>query len=262
MARRGTYRRMGRRGPKRARWRRVAYAAETAFYGVMMVFIGYEFHGFLRQSPHFQVEAVVIEGADALEDTRILEVSGISRGDNIFFFDAERVMEKIESMPYVRSCSVTLMFPDTVFILIEERIPFAALLVNGRAYEIDEECNVLREYGPTQMPKEPFFTNVLGIEFVALGERLQVPALLESVRAWKAFSETAMAGTVQVSEFAAYHSDDIRMYCDEFPYEIRWGRGDFRLQARRLDILWHEKGPHLKCREYLDLRFGRELVCK
>ena len=262
MARRGTYRRQGRRGPKRARWRTVAYTVETAFYAVLMVFIGIQFHGFLRHSPHFQVEAVVIEGARALEDARILEESGITRGDSIFFFDAEGVIEKIEAMPYVRACAVTLTFPDTVFIILEERIPFATLLVNSRAYEIDEECTVLREYGPTQMPKEPFFTNVLGIEFVALGERLQVPALLESVRAWKAFSETDMAGTVHVSEFAAYHPDDIRMYCDEFPYEIRWGRGDFRNQARRLDILWHEKGPHLKCREYLDLRFGRDLVCK
>ena len=240
----------------------MAYALETAFYGVMMVIVGHEFYAFLRHSPHFQVEAVVIEGAHALKDTLILHESGITRGDNVFFFDAERVIQKIESMPYVRSCSVTLTFPDTVSIILEERIPFATLLVNSRAYEFDEECNVLREYGPTEMPKEPFFTNVLGIEFVAVGERLEVPALLESVRAWKAFSETAMADTVRVSEFAAYHSDDIRMYCDEFPYEIRWGRGDFRYQARRLDILWHEKGPHLKCREYLDLRFGRELVCK
>ncbi|HIJ66215.1 MAG TPA: hypothetical protein HPP77_09735 [Candidatus Hydrogenedentes bacterium] len=75
-----------------------------------------------------------------------------------------------------------------------------------------------------------------------------------------------MAGHVTVSEIAAPHEDHIRMYCDELPFEIRWGRRDFVNEAHRLDLIWRETG-HMErvdppCQEYLDLRFGNEPVCR
>ncbi len=71
-----------------------------------------------------------------------------------------------------------------------------------------------------------------------------------------------MASVTPVDELAVYDDNDIRMYCATLPFEIRWGRGDYDVQARRLDILWQELEGRLPCTEYLDLRFGRDLACK
>lgn len=71
-----------------------------------------------------------------------------------------------------------------------------------------------------------------------------------------------MAAQVNVSEISAARANEILMYCEELPFEIRWGRGDPVAQAERLDFLWNAKGGHLECAEYLDLRFDNDLVCR
>ena len=165
-------------------------------------------------------------------------------------------------MPYVRACSVEVSFPESVTLLIEERVPFASLLVNSRSYELDETGVVLREYGPDEMPASPFITYVEDADFIKAGQRLTQPGLQRALEAWTAFSHTAMAEDVAVSEFAAPSEDNVLMFCDELPYEIRWGRGSAREQAARLDVLWLEMDREIGCTEYLDLRFDDELVCK
>lgn len=259
---RGRYRRQRANRNRKITFRRVAYAVELLVYVTCAAFFSREFYVFLRDSSRFQVQAVVIEGLDALSESALLEQSGITGADNVIFFDLEGVETRITAMPYVRSCGVGLAFPDTVILRIWERQPHATLMVNSRAYEIDRERVVLRECQPGEMPGEPFLTNVEGVNFVTLGEQLSQPALIGALSVWDAFSQTAMASAVSVSEIAAFHLDDIRMYLDDAPYELRWGRGNFARQARRLDILWRQLGPHLGCREYLDLRFGTELACK
>ena len=79
---------------------------------------------------------------------------------------------------------------------------------------------------------------------------------------WQAFEESRLHDVLTVSELAVYDADDIRMYCDEVPYELRWGRGHFERQVRRLEVLWSELDGVLGCTEYLELRFDRVLACK
>lgn len=259
---RGRYRRQRTKREKKRTFRRVFYAVELLLYVTLAAFFSREFYAFLRDSSRFQVQAVVIEGLDVLDEMALLEQSGITGDDNVIFFDLEGVEARVTAMPYVRACGVERTFPNSVLLRVWERQPHATVMVNSRAYEIDRERVVMRECQPGEMPREPFLTNIEGIDFVTLGEQLSQPALISALSVWEAFSQTAMASAVKVSEIAAYHPDDIRMYLDDAAYELRWGREDFFLQARRLDVLWRQLGPHLGCREYLDLRFGTELACK
>ena len=197
-----------------------------------------------------------------LSEEDVLEASGVTVADNVMFFDAQATRRRVESLPYVKTCSVSLTFPDTVVLKIVEREPVASLMVHSRSYAIDEDCVVLYEFASDEQPNTPYVTNVADLGVVEPGQHLEYPALTASLEVWRVFSETDIAEDLSVSEIAAWEQNDIRMYCDQIPFEIRWGRGNFENQARRLDLLWKAKGPHLECFDYLDLRFDQDLICK
>ncbi len=256
--RRGLHRR---RRSTRAIGRRILKLVEILIcVGVVGAFT-YKFLEYTERSTDFQVRYLEIHGLRYLNEHDVLEASGITAAGNILFFDSKAVQARIEEMPYVRTCRVELKFPDTVMLIIVEREPWATLMVNSRSYEIDEDCVVLRLYASTELPISPFFTEVAGLDLFEEGEVLEQPGLRSAMSLWRSFSASAAGGELTVSELAVYDTDDIRMYCDELPYELRWGRGNFDKQVRRLDVLWEELDGVLGCAQYLDLRFDSNLVC-
>ena len=229
--------------------------------GVIGIFT-YGFIGYAEGSTDFQVRIVKIQGLRYLNARDVLDESGVNTEWNILFFDSKLVQARVEAMPYVKSCRVKLIFPDTVVLDIFEREPFATLMLNSHSYEIDEDCVVLRAYAPTEMPMVPFFTDVAGMDFVQVGEVLEWECLRAAVALWRAFDKSHLSDVLTVSELAMYSADDIRMYCDELPYKLRWGKGHFGRQVRHLEVVWSDQKGLLGCAEYLDLRFDKDLVCR
>lgn len=242
--------------------RRAGRLLEWTLCGGLIAVGVFFFWRYLRESPVFSIQWVCIEGAKILDPQSILSVSEVTTGDNLWLLDLETVKERVEHMPYVKTCKTERIFPDRVIITIEERAPKATLLLNNGLFEIDEDGVVLREVPRKGAYTGPLVTNVPGLVYVDPGQRLTEPSVAAALAVWDAFEKTPMAGEVTVSELAAFDRNKILMFCDELPFEIRWGRGGFDEQARRLNILWHEKNGRLECREYLDLRFGGDLVCK
>ncbi|MCH7910950.1 MAG: FtsQ-type POTRA domain-containing protein [Candidatus Hydrogenedentes bacterium] len=222
----------------------------------------YKFYAFAKTSEQFSVRTIQIEGIHELDEYDILYASGLTIADNVVFFDAARTRRNVEALPYVKRCEVVGSFPDTVILKIEERVAVATLMVNSRAYQLDNDRFVLREYAPGEMPAVPFITGVPGLDVIVLGEALDHPALVAAMEIWEAFSSTSLSEALTVSELAALSHNDVRMFCDEVPYEIRWGRGDWLRQAQRFDLLWTAKDGDLPCTEYLDLRFEEDLACR
>lgn len=248
-----------RRGLSRGK---LAYIFEAVICLVVLGWLGHSFIGYVHASGEFQVKTIHVRGAVVLTPEEILEASQLTQDDNVLLMKKAKVRERVEAMPYVKHCTVYSVFPDTVTLEVEERKAVATLLIDNRAYEIDEECVILRYLDDDAPHVEPFITEIANLQFVELGEILDREPLWAALRVWEAFSNTSMADDVTVSEVSARHADDVRMYCDELPYVIHWGRGNFEVQARRLDALWREKGGRLACTEYLDLRWDEDLACK
>ena len=191
-----------------------------------------------------------------------MAASQITRADNLLFFDRVGACARVEAMPYVKECCLDRVFFDQVVLTVEERTPVVTLLESNRLFELDAEGVVLRQLPADAVNPGPLVTNVPGLGYVEPGQRLSEAAVKAALGVWGAFMGTSMAGDVTVSELAAFGKNEVLMYCDELPFEIRWGRGDFAERARRLDILWREKGGELPCTQYLDLRFDRDLACE
>ncbi|MEK7794559.1 MAG: FtsQ-type POTRA domain-containing protein [Candidatus Hydrogenedentota bacterium] len=253
------------RPPRRtSRWKpsRLANSLEALLCAALLAgFLG-GFYNFSRAYAGFRVWKLQIDGVRHLDEQTIAEASGITPRDPIFFFDAEAAARAVETLPYVKTCAVAIDFPDVIKLSVVERKEWASLLINSRAFAIDNEGIVLREYAADEMPLTPFITDVPGLEFVAPGQPVKNEEFREAMAVLKAFNANAASTEVTVSEVAAGSVDDIRMYCDELPYELRWGRGDYDEQARRLAVFWSEVGLARHLTEYLDLRFGRNIAAK
>ena len=253
-----------RRAVKRFRDRPVAAVVQWLVCSAALAVLVCTFYGYLQTSPVYAVQWIRVEGTDFLSPKNVLDESGLTRADNLLFLDSAETHARVESIPYVKTCRLERVFPNQVTLELEERVPVATLLVNNHLFEIDTDGVVLRELAADRPHVGPLITNVQALVSVEPSQELaeQHPALMTALDVWKAFSGVSMAGDVTVSELAAFGTNEIIMYCNELPFEIRWGRGDFAEQARLLDILWREKHGELGCREYLDLRFGADLVCK
>ncbi|MBX7255325.1 MAG: FtsQ-type POTRA domain-containing protein [Candidatus Hydrogenedentes bacterium] len=234
----------------------------TLVVAILASMVGYLAFLNVQDSDYLQLKTIRVEGTETLTPERVVEISGLTNEDNILFVRTSSIRGRLIAEPYIEKCRVARIFPDMVSIKIVERKVAAALMAHNRVYAIDPEGIVLQRLEPGAIVPGPMITEVPELGTVEVGGIVRQRALMEAMEVWKAFCATQMSKEVTVSELAAHAPNDIRMYCDELRYEIRWGRGDYESQAKRLDVLWREKKGCLPCLEYLDVRFGRDLACK
>ncbi|MFA6240613.1 MAG: FtsQ-type POTRA domain-containing protein [Candidatus Hydrogenedentales bacterium] len=234
----------------------------TLIVAVLATLVSYLFYLNVQDSDYLQLKTIRVEGANVLTPERIVAISGLTNEDNILFIRTSSVRGRLIAEPFIEKCRVARIFPDMVSIRVVERAVAGTLMAHNRAYLIDGEGIVLQKLDPIAAPPAPLITEVPELGNVEVGGMARQRPLFEALAVWQAFQTTEMSKQVTVSELAAHAPNDIRMYCDEVRYEIRWGRGDYEKQAKRLDVLWREKQGCLPCLEYLDLRFGRDLACK
>ncbi|MFP6583334.1 MAG: FtsQ-type POTRA domain-containing protein [Candidatus Hydrogenedentota bacterium] len=262
MAKKSTYehRKRGRKPPQLKKW--IVFFLELSICLALIGFVGYRFYEYTQNSEKFQVKSVRIEGLRALSEDDVLEVSGLIQDGNVLYLDAPAIQGAIESMAFVKTCTVRQIFPDSVVISIDERIPYLTVQLNRRSYMIDEEGVVLLEYGSLEEPVMPFVTNVGDLEFVTVGEAIESESLHGAIQVWEAFRRLPLASGLSASELAAYSPSEILMYCDELVFEIRWSAKSVADQADRLSVFWDLQNGAILCGDYLDLRFGADLICK
>lgn len=253
-----------RRRPRKRRGRVVAFLFQGLLLSALLGGFAYGLNSYVSTSGDFVVRHVPVEGdgLTAEEITAIRAAAGVAPGANVLSVDIDAVRERVAGMPGIRDCEVVRAPPQTLIIRAEKRVPEAGLLVHGHLYEIDGEGVILRELDALSEHTGPLITNVPDLAIPEAGQQLAAPELLEAIEVWRAFATTALSQDVNVAEIAAPKAREVVMFCDELGFEIRWGRVDHARQAERLDILWRELGGDLPCREYLDLRFDEDLVCK
>jgi cell division protein FtsQ len=220
------------------------------------------FLGYVTQSSAFRVKRVLFEGTHILPEEDILLAAGITTDDNIIFLDTESVAKRVQDLPYVKRCEVKRMYPDEVLLRIMERKAIATIMVNNNLYEIDRENVVLRQLSPQALQTGPLITNLPGVTVMDPGTAIESEALAAALQLWEDFRELSFSRDITLSEISATHPSDLRMYFNELPYEIRWGRSDFATQAKRFEVLWNQMEGAIPCEYYLDLRFDADLVCK
>lgn len=248
----------------RGAWRGLRIAADWGGLAAAAAAVWLGFGHWLESTDRFRVARVEVEGVQRVARRDVEEASGGLVGRSTFLLQPKTVCAQVAQLPQVRRCRLERSLPGEVVLRIEERTPAASLLAGNAVFEIDAEGVVLRKLAPGEPALAPLITNVPDLGAVRPGARLEQRSLRAALAVQAALAQTRVGRETTLVELAAFQPDLVVAFFEELPFEVRWGRGAFDAQARRFDVLWAREGARLTChcREYLDLRFGRDLACR
>ena len=89
----------------------------------------------LLVTPIFNITQITVTGNEQVSNERIISLSGLKKGDNIFNNIKKRVITNIEEEPFIESAEITRKLPGTIQIKVTERtIDYQLKLINGYIY--------------------------------------------------------------------------------------------------------------------------------
>lgn len=93
--------------------------------------------------PYFDIKKIEIINNKNISKEEITKLSGIFKGDNIFYIDMDRIKKGILTNPYILDIEVKKKLPNTIIINIKEREAIFYGEKNGKFVVIDKNGVVL-----------------------------------------------------------------------------------------------------------------------
>ncbi len=110
----------------------------------------------------FTVKNIVIETQSLSEDETkaVMELAQIEKGQSILGIDTEKITETINASGTYSVTSISVLYPSTVRIVAEKRVPHSLIETEFGYIIIDKECNVISSVVSAEGYNLPIFTGV------------------------------------------------------------------------------------------------------
>ncbi len=102
----------------------------------------------MKCCPYFFVSNIEVTGNKKVDEKRIIRLSSIKNGQNIFSIDLKKARQSILKDPWIRDVSIERRLPDVIAIHIIEYEPFALTRIGKNIFLVDK-------YGTPFKPLEP-----------------------------------------------------------------------------------------------------------
>jgi len=267
------YRRRPKAVPVRSkRWARFQWLLRCLAFTLLVLlpvgYAGYRAAVFALTSSLFTVRSasdITVEGNHYVSAGDVCNALGISaspsasrrvNGVNVFRLSLGRAQRAVESIPWVRSATLTRAYPHHLTVRVEERVPLAFLTVDGRMKLVDSEGVVLE-----QPDKSTFdFPVIEGLEGVSQAERRARIGLYQEFGRQVANQTTASGWAV--SEVNLADSADLRAVVVQGTQavELHFGDSDFEPRFRSFLALLPELSKAGTKLESMDLRYRNQIV--
>jgi hypothetical protein len=170
---------------------------------------------------------------------------------NLLLLDIEKLQARLTAHRWIEDVHLRKIFPSTLRIEAQERIP-VALLVKERYYLVDKEGVLLEETSPSSWPHLPLLTDI---------NRFQNDFDLKLALAWaclESFGE-AEREKISVVDLSEYENVSIRLKDSQIWLKLGYERFYEKYQVFRHNLaLFQRYGPL----EYIDFRFEGRLVLR
>jgi cell division protein FtsQ len=120
----------------------------------------------LYTNPRYALNKIDIEPRDHFSPRQIRQAAGLEPGENLWSLNLRQITLDLEKLPYVSSAKVERRFPDTVSILIHERVPVVKIvglnidLGTRETFYLDRDGVVLK---PRDDDAVPLLPEVIGL---------------------------------------------------------------------------------------------------
>lgn len=131
---------------------------------------------FLRSNA-FAIQNISVQGLNLISENEIQRLSDGIQGQNLLLFDRNAFQYKISLHPLVKSVQFQRKLPQTLVILVSERIPAALVVVPKGVIEVDSEGTFLRRLESWPKGDYPVISGIELSDTIGPGQNLSNPLL-------------------------------------------------------------------------------------
>jgi cell division protein FtsQ len=192
---------------ERARWRRYHWRAIAVAGVSLLVWLA-------LWSPLFKFDGVEVRGSRHVSAGSIVSAADLDSGDNLLTLDQGRIVDAVESLPWVRSARVQRRLPGTISVLIKERIPAMVLTTPDGKWAVDRAGRVIGR-GKMARRVPVIATGTTG--YVEPGDEIAAPQVRAAVKAvgsmpaeLRKLIKAVFAASPERITFALHRGPDVR----------------------------------------------------
>lgn len=93
--------------------------------------------------PVFQVQTITVTGNDALSTEKVIALSGLEQGDNLFWCSAGEAKRQLRHNPFVEKVSIRRALPDEIVIQVTERKSIGYIVTVDGYIQVDADGRLL-----------------------------------------------------------------------------------------------------------------------
>jgi cell division protein FtsQ len=216
-------------------------AVRVAFQLLLLAlffFIGYRVYVRLLEDPLFRVREVEVEGSRKVPRETILSLIELEGMPNLFTLRLREVAKRLELHPWIEQVKMRKVFPNKIWIQIEERKPIAILQLE-ELYYIDTKGVIFSPVGDRDKYNYPFLT---GLTRQAL-EKDPVEAkhlIMKALEFLRIVNKEKVFSPEEISEIHMEKVFGIQYFTKTEGVEVRMGWEHFGEKLRRLSIIWSD----------------------
>ncbi len=197
-------------------------------------------------SERLRVARVEVRGSRFLSEGEVRELLGPAVGENILNLDIEALKARLRASPWVADAPVTRTLPDTLRVVVHERVPLA-LAELERLYLMDGDGALIDIYGPRTAAFD--LPIVRGLQQAELEERRR-----RAVLAGALLRDLGDLGG-EVSEVEVEANGDLRVVLKGAGEVVRMGAPPYRTRLTTFLALREELRARCPRALWFDLRF-------
>lgn len=195
-----------------------------------LLFMGYRT---VTASSFFDMEKVATQGVVNVSQEEIEKiVQSHTAQEGVWNADIDAIKNEVENLKYAREVSVSKVLPDTVRVIVQERIPRAVVRLEGKDFWVDEDGLVLNRI--SQKDEHPPFTmfgwSEQDSEEAQENNKKRVALYLELIDEWKSYSLAEKVKAIDLSDLKDVHAI---VENSGKSVEIRLGETDFGTRLKK-----------------------------
>ncbi|MDB9822727.1 FtsQ-type POTRA domain-containing protein [Deltaproteobacteria bacterium] len=183
---------------------------------------------YLITSPYIKLEEVIVKGVGEETKYELIDMAELNRDMSLLALNLNKIKEKMESHPWVRSVDLEKRFPHTLIIEAEREMP-AALVVSDRLSYMNRWGTIFKEVERGDDKNYPLVTGISKTGGVS-DEQLKIAAFVLDL--FK--SETGEWSHKELSEIHVSEEGDVSLYSISMSAVIRLGSKELQIKKDEL----------------------------
>lgn len=214
-----------------------------------------------KKNSHGELKMVEINGNVLLSENDYLTFTKLNEQGTISSVSLPVIKDRIEKHPYVAKADVEAS-GNTATVLLSEKTLEAVLLVNGQAWFISSDFQLLPMFSDTKYEGLPVISNAADITSAEPLSVVNSSDVKEAFKIIEAAKRTNKNIYKRLSEINLRNGGDIVLSFTEIKTPVIFGRGEEAKKMVYLDIMWEgiiEGNTLVQQSDYIDLRFAGEV---